>query len=415
MTSQIMDKLQKSREVISNDLSFHEFLTVYVGIYNGKQYLSAIFKFLDNSDWGDTNLIIVDNASTDGSWNEIVSKAHNLQMPYRLIRNPINLGGGGGFALNQDLLQTEWVTFIHQDDLYFSDHLKTLRDSARIASPNIVIISTEMGSMDQYGNQIHSTPRAIWLLKDKSQLSYFLANLRTHIVPWGSSIFRTKEFLSVDLAWHSTAFPDTEMLLKLCALGEFVNLPIQTMIYRENPISESHGLGNREKEIAAVAALSRVFSSDEFKSLAIQIPLNRREEFIEEINSGISLRIRDSSYSKIVELIAEESLLIAWNYSEPTIINSVSAKYEGFDAKRVTELFNRILEFTSMADQPPLLPKSDFESKSLPVNLDALARRRFFLDWSLKHLSYKYKRVILSTLLKVKVAFSGNHPNNFNW
>jgi len=415
MTSGIMKNLQDNREVFSNNVRFSTFLTVYVGIYNGKPYLNDIFKFIESSDWENTNLIIVDNASTDGSWSEIISRSALLNMPYKLIRNPINLGGGGSFDLNKDLLHTEWVTFIHQDDIYLSKHLPTLREAALTSDPKTILISTEMGSMDQDGDLIYATPRAIWMLRDKSPISYFLANLRTHIVPWGSSIFRTKQFLSVDLAWHSTAFPDTEMLLKMCALGNFANLPVQTMIYRESSISESHGLGNREREIAAVAALARVFSSDEFKLLAKEIPLNRREEFMDAINSGLAIRLQDIDLTKLVELIAEESLLIAWNYNEPSLIKSVSAKYEDFGAERVTELFNRILGSQivgekPISDQESVSVRGEFQSK-----LDKSPTKRIFLNYLLKNLPYNYRRFILKILLKVKISLSKNHPNKFNW
>jgi glycosyltransferase involved in cell wall biosynthesis len=415
MTSGIMKNLQDNREVFSNNVSFSTFLTAYVGIYNGKPYLNDMFKFIESSDWENTNLIIVDNASTDGSWNEIISRSALLNMPYKLIRNPINLGGGGSFDLNKDLLHTEWVTFIHQDDIYLSKHLPTLREAALASDPKTILISTEMGSMDQDGDLIYATPRAIWMLRDKSPTSYFLANLRTHIVPWGSSIFRTKQYLSVDLAWHSTAFPDTEMLLKMCALGNFVNLPVQTMIYRESSISESHGLGNREKEIAAVAALARVFSSDEFKLLAKEIPLNRREEFMDAINSGLAIRLQDTDLTKLVELIAEESLLIAWNYDEPSLIKSVSAKYEDFGAERVTELFNRILGSQIVGEKPIsdeelVSARGEFQSK-----LDKSPTKGIFLNYLLKNLPYNYRRFVLKILLKVKISLSKNHPNKFNW
>ena len=415
MTSGIMKNLQDNREVFSNNVIFSNFLTVYVGIYNGKSYLNDIFKFLESSDWEKTNLIIVDNASTDGSWSEIISRAKSLNMPYKLIRNPINLGGGGSFDLNKDLLHTEWVTFIHQDDIYLTKHLPTLREAALVADTKTILISTEMGSMDQEGNLLYATPRAIWMLRDKSPISYFLANLRTHIVPWGSSIYRTKQFLSVDLAWHSTAFPDTEMLLKMCALGNFVNLPIQTMAYRESSISESHGLGNREKEIAAVAALARVFASDEFKLLAKQIPLDRRAMFMDAVNDGLAIRLQNTDLSKIVELIAEESLLIAWNYSEPNLIKNVSAKYEDFGAERVTELFNRILGSNSIGEKNISDEESDSMLGKNSSKLGNSAKKRKLLNQSLKYLPYNYRRFILKVLLKIKISLSKNHPNKFNW
>ena len=345
MESDLFKKLRISREMISNAERESTFLTVYVGIHNGEKYLGEIRNFIEFSYWDNFNLIVVDNASTDESWSEIKKWVSFLPMPYKLVRNPINLGGGGSFELNKDLLKTEWVTFIHQDDVYYPNHLEVLSSAAKNSAPDVIAISTEMGSMDEIGKEKFTTPRPIWLLKDKSPISYFLANLRTHLVPWGSTIFRSKEFLSVDLAWHSTAFPDTEMVLKMSALGDFVNLPVQTMLYRENPVSESHGLRNPEKEIASVAALSRVFASSQFIKLARDVPILRRGVFLSDIKKGVGIRVQDQKFVKIIELIVEESLLIAWSYDEPNLIQNVSLKYEDFGADRVTSLFDRILKF----------------------------------------------------------------------
>jgi glycosyltransferase involved in cell wall biosynthesis len=415
MASDLLEKLRQSRELIVGLQPTSVLLTVYIGVYNGKEYLPEIKKFLESSYWEDFNLVVVDNASTDESWEEIKQWEAFLKMPHKLVRNSINLGGGGSFELNKDLLKSEWVTFIHQDDIYFSNHLYELSKAAKSAKPEVIAISTEMGSIDHVGKLKFSTPRPIWLLKNKTPISYFLSNLKTHLVPWGSSIFRTKEFLSVDLAWHSTAFPDTEMLLKMCALGEFVNLPIQTMLYRENPMSESHGLGNPEKEIAAVAALSRVFASEEFKKLAVEVKTVRREEFLSEIKKGIGIRIQDRTLAKIVELIAEESLLIAWSYGEKNLIEGVSSKYDDFGATRVTELFDRILGYKPETNRD-FSVQNEEEFKASPLqNENDLARNRVILEVVLKFLPYRKRRFLLKTLLKLKILFTKNHPHKFSW
>jgi glycosyltransferase involved in cell wall biosynthesis len=415
MTSKPLEKLRNSREIIVGRQPESSFLTVYIGIFNGRNYLPSIKNFLEESYWDNFNLIVVDNASTDNCWEEIQKWQSFLKMPYKLVRNSINLGGGGSFELNKDLVKSEWVTFIHQDDIYFSQHLFELSKAAKTSNPEVMVISTEMGSMDHLGKLKYSTPRPIWLLKNKSPISYFLANLRTHIVPWGSSIFRTKEFLSIDLAWHSTAFPDTEMLLKMCALGEFVNLPIQTMLYRENPMSESHGLGNPEKEIAAVAALSRVFASEHFKKIAIEVTTPRREEFLSELKQGIGIRIKDRALAKIVQLIAEESLLIAWSYGEKSLIEDVSSKYADFGASRVTDLFDRILGYKN-EERNEFSIQGDGESNSSPVWRESdLAKNRLFLEGTLRHFPYVTRRFILKCILKIKVTFTKNHPHKFTW
>ena len=415
MDPDILNKLRKSRDVIINGKQESDFLTVYIGVYNGIEYLQLIREFLEESYWEKFNLIIVDNASEDDSWNEIKKWIKFLRIPFTLVRNPINLGGGGSFELNKDLLKTKWVTFIHQDDIYKKNHLEVLTEAAKKAEPEVIAISTEMGSIDEWGREKFSTPRPIWLLQDKSPISYFLANLKTHLVPWGSTIFRTKEFLSVDLAWHSTAFPDTEMVLKMSALGVFKNLPVQTMLYRENLISESHGLGNPEKEIASVAALSRVFASSQFKTLAQDVSISRREEFRMNLNKGVRSRLQDEKLIKIVELIAEESLLIAWGYDEPNLVKSVSLKYEDFGADRVTSLFDRILEFHHEVGAETLISDQETKRHVSGAEKAKLAKKRTLLDLIVKNFPYKYRRIILKTLLRLKIKFNKNHPHKFGW
>ena len=415
MESDLFKNLRNARELVSNFKPRSTFLTVYIGIFNGEKYLAEIRSFLQYSYWDDFNLVVVDNASTDTSWNEIKQWVNFLSMPYTLVRNPINLGGGGSFELNKDLLETEWVTFIHQDDKYFPNHLEVLSKAAKSTKPKVIAISTEMGSMDESGKELFSIPRPVWLLKDRSSLSYFLANLRTHLVPWGASIFRRKEFLSVDLAWHSTAFPDTEMLLKMCALGQFTNLPVQTMLYRENPISESHGLGNPEKEIAAVAALSRVFSSEQFKILAQQVPALRQKEFLAEVKNGIAIRIQNPSLVKIVELIAEEALLISWNYGEPNLIQSVGLKYKEFGAERVSELLKEILNYDLGTSNYWALA-AEIKEDNLANELGKdLAKKRQLLEKFFRHIPYKYRRILLRELLRLKLHFRKDHPHRFGW
>ena len=415
MESDLFKNLRNARELVSNFKPSSRFLTVYIGIFNGEKYLAEIRSFLQCSYSDDFNLVVVDNASTDMSWIEINHWVNFLSMPYTLVRNPINLGGGGSFELNKDLLESEWVTFIHQDDKYFPNHLEVLSKAAKFTKPKVIAISTEMGSMDVTGSEKFSTPRPIWLLKDKSPISYFLANLKTHLVPWGSTIFRTKEFLSVDLAWHSTAFPDTEMVLKMSALGDFVNLPVQTMLYRENPISESHGLGNPEKQFASVAALSRVFASSNFIKLAHEVPASRREVFLSDLKKGIRNRVQDDGLIKIVELIVEESLLIAWSYDEPNLIESVSLKYEDFGADRVTSLFDRILKFQNEIYGKSMRIDEENVNQVFKAENVEVAKKRFFLDLIIKNFPYKYRRLILKFLLRIKILISKNHPHKFNW
>jgi len=412
MDQDLIEILRTERTIRQNGFKSDSKFTVYVGIYNGIKFLDGVAKFLHTSSLRDFNLVIIDNSSTDGSWEIVKNWIDKFAVPTKVVRNSINLGGGGGFELNKDLLQTEWVTFIHQDDKYETNHLETLANAARNSSSEVLAISTEMGSMREDESPILSIARPIWLVDSTNKANFFLANLRTHLVPWGSTVFRTKEFLSVELPWHSSAFPDTELLLRLCAKGKFLNLPLQTMSYRENLVSESHGLSGEEKDLAIVAALSRVFASSEFIEIARTVEDKRRQDFFEALKSGIALRLKREDLRSVAELIAEESLLIAWSYSNSELMAEVSNKYNQMSSNRVTELLDSILLHVGELKEGRTRQNLSTQSKA---SADVIIPARRALNSILKIFPYSKRRKILKALLWLKVRTKKNHPNDFRW
>jgi glycosyltransferase involved in cell wall biosynthesis len=408
----LIEVLRKERTILENNLKADSKLTVYVGIFNGIKYLDGVETFLKSSSLRDFNLVIVDNFSTDGSWNVLEKWIEKFAVPTKVVRNPINLGGGGGFEVNKDLLHTEWVTFIHQDDRYEANHLETLFSAAVRSSSEVLAISTEMGSMREDGSVILSIARPIWLADSTNKANFFLANLRTHLVPWGSTIFKTKEFLSIELPWHSSAFPDTELLLRLCAKGKFINLPVKTMSYRENLVSESHGLSGDEKDLAIIAALSRVFASAEFIDIARTVDAEKRQDFYQAVKKGIALRLKHVDLCSVAELIAEESLLIAWNYSHSQLVVDVSSQYSEMGSNRVSDLLDSIL--AHVGDLSTGEKRSIFQERPNESG-DILIPERKALNSFLKFFPYRQRRKLLKAILWLNVRTKKNHPNDFRW
>ena len=95
----LIEILRTERTILESDLKYDSKLTVYVGIYNGIKFLNGIENFLNTSSLRDFNLVIVDNSSTDGSWDILENWVNKFDLPTKVVRNPINLGGGGGFEV----------------------------------------------------------------------------------------------------------------------------------------------------------------------------------------------------------------------------------------------------------------------------------------------------------------------------
>jgi hypothetical protein len=367
----------------------------------------------------------VDNASTDNTWLQLENFISEIEVPITLIKNPINLGSTGSQVLNFDFLNSEWFAFIHQDDHYSPNHVKTLAKAIDHADEDVVAISTMMGSKLPNGKKRSDPPRAIWLVPSTDPQTVFLANVRQHTVPWPSTAFRTKPFVECLPPWHGTAFPDTEIILKLCAKGKFHHIEKVTMSYTENPESESHSINEVERVIGATASLARIFTSPEFIEISKGVPIGNRKEFSEALQNAITARIGSGPLNEMLWLIANETLLIAWEYSNSINLSNTSDAYSRIGAEGPSKLLDSLInsgfvnnaaveKSTELKFEESLLseiiqekPKSD--SLALPGLLQRAA------DIVLKVLPHNIERLLVTKLIRLKVRSNPIHPWNFRW
>ena len=326
------------------NLSETKNLTVFLGIYNGEKYLTSLETQILAQSYQDFQLVVVDNASTDGSW-EVLSQWPKIFGEKLIIsRNDTNLGGGGSLAsaLKLGLINTEWFTTLHQDDYYFASHLEQLISTIRNSSDDVVAVCTGMASMDEKSQTIPTPPRASWLVDDYSAPSSFLINLRTQTLSFPTSAFRTKVFSQCFRFWHSPTFSDTETTLLLCGHGEFRYIPEETMRYRENSQSESHVINSVEAVLGATISLSRVFTSEEFRTVLRKVDRGERGFFFSELMSSIEIRLRDSSLLYLVKILASEACANAWDYkeSQPSIL--LSEFYQAVNSRFTQTLLSNL-------------------------------------------------------------------------
>lgn len=319
-------------------------LTVYLGIYNGNAYLNSLFEQLTNQTFQDFDLIVVDNASTDGSLQKLELWKESFLGKITIIRNETNLGGAGSLdlVLRNGVIETPWFATLHQDDFYLNNHLEVLNNEIKNAETNVVAVCTLMRSMDEKGKAQETPPRAAWLVDSNSQIDDFLMNLRTQSLSFPSSAFHTSTFLRCSAPWHSPTFGDTETTLNLLTQGNLKYVQKETMLYRENPTSESHVINQLQSKIGAGLGLSRVFSKDEFKNLLNKVPSNDRSAFCLEVYSCIDIRVGDSALADFLKLLFVEVCFQTWGYVEDESVKVGLETYTAIDSKFTSELIVRL-------------------------------------------------------------------------
>ncbi len=286
--------------------------------------------------------MICDNNSTDETWSlarDLIPKSYPKVV---FVQTPINLGGYGAFSLNFDLFKhAEWVTTFHQDDKYGQDHLSGHAELTSSAAPNIGLIASEQQSYAPNGSRL-GYPRAYWFLPPNPEPArVFLANLKRHTLPFSGASFRRQLLEEIRIPWHSTAFPDTELVLRMLPKWSGMVDSNSVVQYLENPLSESHSIENPERNLGAAMALARVFASRNFSELCSLVPAKERETFVSEVLAGLDHRIEEITHHKFTTTLALEIMFQEFG-PLPVISQKLESVYYNIGAYTASDLLHTL-------------------------------------------------------------------------
>ena len=378
----------------SLDLGLHLNTTVFLGLYKGEQYIKERIQDLEAQTSQDFYLVIVDNCTPGfdfSTLSNLLESSKKFANRYNLVQNPINLGGLGSFQLNLDLVPTAWITFFHQDDKYLPNHVESHLQAIKSGNESLSSVSTDLGSLNSEGKKVPVPPRANWFIDNSSEQATFLANVAEQVVPFASLSMRKTVFEADQVAMHTVAFSDSEQTLKSLMRGEHEFIKKQTVLYRENPISESHTQGVKVRTFSATIGLLKVFASELFIDYARKIPSNDRGPFVVKLEDAIRRRIQDSGFADLVWTTALEQLNVAWQYEEP---NSTSATRDVFNLlgeSYTPDILNAILSQLDTAShyQTKNTDSNSPNTRGTANNLNESTQTSQKRKWSLLSLLYQ--------------------------
>ena len=425
------EKLRSGREIVigpeyRNTVKTNS-PTIYLGIYNAVPFLASLLEQIQSQTQKNFPLIVVDNASSDESWRVIRAWPEDVLNRSKLIRNPINLGGTGGFALNSDEIETEWFITIHQDDTYRPNHVEVLSKAVARASKDEIVVFSDMGTQDMLSKKLFTPIRQSWVANLETAESAFRANLLQQSVSYPSAAFRKSSMSPRQIGWHSSSFPDTERTLLQAAEGSFRFIPQLTMLYRMNPKSESHDLNPKEQVLGPFASLSRVMASDSFFSLCVSVPQKDRQGFAVSVLQGIEIRLGVSSFSEIVKLIAAETMGIAWDYSETNSRDQILSTYKLAEDGRTTKLLEDLGAFYAegqsiQTEKKNLIPSNSqikleklLSASTPPSNAQASEAQLFLLTLIGRIFPLPIRRKVVSFIVRIYARLNPTSPWNLSW
>ncbi len=122
----------------------HQRVSIIVINWNGKQFLQDCIQSIEMQTYQDTELVVLDNCSTDGS-RELLS---HLDGNYHLVLSDKNLGYCGGANLGIRSTNGEYVLIMNPDVLLHPDFLTHLLTAAQ-QNPEVGILSGKLLRFDK--------------------------------------------------------------------------------------------------------------------------------------------------------------------------------------------------------------------------------------------------------------------------
>ncbi len=237
-------------------------VSVGLPVYNGEAYLALAIESVLAQTLGDLELIISDNASTDGT-EAIVRDFARRDARVRYHRNPTNLGAAPNYNRAFALGGGRYFKWLAHDDRILPDYLaRTV--AALEARPEVVLCNTAVDVIDAAGRPIGryaSILGAADLPSPADRFAVFVLRPHTGVDVFGLIRRTALEGSVLHPSFHGA---DRALLAQLALRGRMLQLP--------EPLQQIREHGQRYTRQASSARLRRLWH-DAAEGRSRQVPI----------------------------------------------------------------------------------------------------------------------------------------------
>jgi len=100
--------------------------SIVTPVYNSFDLMKNYFKSLENQTYRDFEVVLVDDCSTDGSFDKLKNFAKTTSLNLAVLQTEKNVGPGNARNIGMDAAQGEYITFVDNDDWIENDALERI-------------------------------------------------------------------------------------------------------------------------------------------------------------------------------------------------------------------------------------------------------------------------------------------------
>jgi glycosyltransferase involved in cell wall biosynthesis len=207
-------------------------VSVGVPVYNGEAFVGQALESLACQDFVDFEVIICDNASTDGT-AKICQQYARRDPRFKYFRNDVNIGSGPNYRRVFELSTGTFFKWLPHDDRCYPHFLSRCVAALRSSSESVALVYPQCEFIDEHGRVLGTAPDRIGsihprphrrLLKALTGLSYCFPI---------DGLFRARYLSEVRLI-PPLFYWDFTLLLEVSLLGHIVEIPEVLMQQRHH-------------------------------------------------------------------------------------------------------------------------------------------------------------------------------------
>jgi glycosyltransferase involved in cell wall biosynthesis len=113
------------------------YFTICIPVFNGEEFIKRAIQSVLDQTFDSWSLTIIDNKSTDGTW-DLLRSEFSSHPKIRLLQNASNLGLRGNLNRCLEEARGQWLGILPADDKYTSHALQTIYEQTSI-DPNLIL------------------------------------------------------------------------------------------------------------------------------------------------------------------------------------------------------------------------------------------------------------------------------------
>src|SRR5690606_2690021 len=213
--------------------------SLLIAHYNNFEYFSDCYQSIQNQTFQNFEIIIVDDCSTDGSFEKLQDLAKS-ESRIKLFRNEKNQGVGFTKRTCVELANGEICGFVDPDDALTENAIELSLEKYK--NPKIVAAHSDLMLCDENLNPVKQFANTQKV--KNSNPKFFNINFEVnHFFTFRKPIYQETDGINPAL----TSAVDQDLYLKIYEKGEFAYIPEPLYLYRLHQKGVSQNKSNKEK------------------------------------------------------------------------------------------------------------------------------------------------------------------------